>query len=75
MSHRFPRAPFSFSLDREGCDRCRYSSVRTFLRVFGVYSLALWIFGSIRTGLTAFYLLIAAALVHLAVSVCNVALV
>jgi hypothetical protein len=43
--------------------------------IFGVYSLALWIFGSIRTGLIAFYLLIAAALIHLAVSVCNVALV
>ena len=43
--------------------------------IFGVYSLALWIFGSIRTGLIAFYLLIAAALIHVAVSVCNVALV
>ena len=43
--------------------------------IFGVYSLALWIFGSVRTGMSAFYLLIAAALIHLAVSVCNVALV
>jgi len=43
--------------------------------LFGAYSVALWIYGLIRTGSVAFVLLLVAALIGIAVSVVNVALV
>jgi hypothetical protein len=43
--------------------------------VFGVYSVALWVYGFIRTGLVAFGILIVAAVIGIAVSIANVALV
>jgi len=43
--------------------------------LLGVYSVALWIYGFIRTGLLAFLLLIIAAVIGIAVSAANLALV
>jgi hypothetical protein len=43
--------------------------------LFAVYSVALWTYGFIRTGLLAFPILIIAAVIGIAVSIANVALV
>jgi cyanophycinase-like exopeptidase len=49
-------------------------SAGTFV-LFSVYSIALGLYGFVRTGLLAFFLLIAASVIGLGVSVANVALV
>lgn len=43
--------------------------------LFGVYLLALWAYGYVRTGLIAFSILIIAAVIQIAVAFSNVALV
>ena len=55
-------------------DPVTLASACTFV-LFSVYSIALGLYGFVRTGLLAFFLLIAASVIGLGVSIANVALV
>jgi hypothetical protein len=55
-------------------DPVTLASACTFV-LFSVYSIVLGLYGFVRTGLLAFFLLIAASVIGLGVSVANVALV